>query len=105
MIQRLYWKSYTNKDRHSVIFEIQKIVNQFAIILNFNLLSDYSLVLLIETEPEKVTELYDNLNKFIPVTSESNNEVNNGSAKIISLDIRFKSATGELKNIIPELPG
>lgn len=103
-MNRIYWKIYTEQSRHAIMYELPKLINSLGMMVNFAQLSDYCINFLIEIDtPELI-----NLQKLLAETFLTNLDlptINRESATVIYLSVIFKSASGELKNIIPHVPG
>jgi hypothetical protein len=108
MLKKQYWEGFTNIERLDAISEIQKIIsNNGGCIMNFNRFSDMALSLMLEVEPDKVTTLYDALNKYMTVSGLPEGYENENTLKDITIffNITFGHGKGYLSIEVPQVPG
>ncbi len=104
-MENIFWKGYSNEERHSAINKIKSVVSKYADVVDFMLFSDISLSLKIEIEEFKIDKLYDELShnmgigKFEYLNSIAKRE------RTVYLNITFSKGTGNLKIEIPSVPG
>jgi hypothetical protein len=103
-MNRIYWKIITNLPRHEVIRIIPQLINQHGIVLNSNLFSDYCLSLVAEVEVNDLIKLVAELNFYFTLEIPNLANFNLSKPIMIFISINFNQATGELKNIIPNVP-
>lgn len=108
MLQKQYWEGYTNTERIEAISEIQRIIsNNYGCIINFNRFSDMALSLMLEVEPDKVTILFEALNKYMTVTGLPEGYENKNTLKDITVffNVTFGKGEGNLSIEVPQVPG
>lgn len=103
-MNRIYWKIYTAHNRHDMIYELPKLINSVGVMVDFSQLSDYCINFLIEIADDELINLQHLLIKLTGANLELPS-INSDLATVVYLSVIFKSSTGELKNIIPHVPG
>jgi hypothetical protein len=104
-MDNIFWKAYSNDERHAAIPVIQQAVSKYGDIVDSQLFSDVSLNLKIEIDELKVDELYDQLcgimglDKFEYLHSTATRE------RTIFLNITFNKGTGDVAIEVPAVPG
>ena len=103
-MQKIYWKSYAKTNRQDILFNLPRLINSYALITNSTLLSDYCINFVIEAEMTVFNDLVCELQKQIEFTVIAPDKSYSGTI-MIYLSVAFKNASGELKNLIPNVPG
>ena len=103
--KRLYWKGFSNSERHNAINEIKRSINKYGYITDFKMFSDLETSFTIDIEESKIDGLYKALIQNIALKDIE--KVNSDSIEIrsILLNVSFSKGTGNLENIIPSVPG
>lgn len=103
--ERLFWKGFSNSERHAAINEIERTIIRYGYITDFKLFSDLEISFAIDIEESKIDRLYEALMENIALTDIE--KVNSDSIEMrsILLNVSFSKGTGNLENIIPSVPG
>jgi len=104
-MENIFWTGYSNDDRHSGIYKIQRVVSKYADVVDFKFFSDISLSMKIEIEEFNIDKLYDELSDNLGIDKF---EYLNSIAKkerTVYLNITFIKGTGNLKIEVPSVPG
>ncbi len=102
---KLYWKGYSHHERTAAISAIQEIVARHASIVDFKLFSDLELALVIEVDGNKIAALYRDLCTELQMDAIADQDVDSSTEGTILFNITFGKGTGNVKQIIPEVPG
>ena len=108
MIKKVNWQAFSNHDRTSLIEEIKSTISaNGGAIINFNMFSDLALNLSIEIEARDLIKLHSALSKILRISELDSSEIRMESKKeyYLFLNISFTKGKGNLKNLIPEVPG
>jgi hypothetical protein len=104
-MKRYYWNGISKDERIKSISEITAIVDSYAAIINFQRFSDISLSLVIEIEEYKINELYKKLEEVMFIEGFDNALSNSTAECIILFNITFTKSTGDVKYVVPAIPG
>ena len=108
MKPKLNWQAYSNADRNKIIEEVKDSISKNdGCIMNFNMYSDLALTLCIEIEEYKIIGLHKTLSCKLTVSDFDVENINLDSKKewLIFLNMSFNKGTGNLKTMIPAVPG
>ena len=108
MQKKLSWQAFSNDQRNEVIEAVKNAISlSDGCIMNFNMFSDLALNLSIEIEENKIQELHRTLSLVINLSELDLHDINLESKKewLIFLNTSFSRGKGELKQVIPEVPG
>lgn len=101
----IFWTGYCKRDRIAAISEIENCISIYGYITDFKQFSDVSLSICIEVAKSKIDLLYLELSKCIILDDfewfHSDSEVDCQ----VFLHISFSQGKGDLKVVIPEVPG
>jgi hypothetical protein len=104
-MENIFWKGYSNDERHSAINKIQSVVSKYGALVDFKLFSDISLSMTIEIEEFKIDKLHDELSKNIAIEKSEYLNSLSKNERTIYLNITFTRGTGNLKIEVPSVPG
>jgi hypothetical protein len=104
-MKHIFWTSFSNRERHLTIEEIKNTVAKYGYIVDFKQFSDLSLNLTIEIEDLKVAGLYKDLKNILSMEDYEDSEAVPGKEKTVFLNVTFLTGTGNLKNVVPAVPG
>ncbi len=108
MQKKLFWEAVSNEDRNTIINQIKDIVaKNSAYIINFNMFSDLALGLSIGIEASNIHELHCSLCEILTVSDlkSENSHHNEEEEWLILLNVSFGKGKGDLKVVVPEVPG
>ena len=108
MTNKLNWKIFSAQDRNKTLEALKDIISSNdGFIVDFNFFSDLALTLTIEIEERRIKGLHSAISQVANISELENIAFNPESVKDwwIFLNISFAEGTGELKVIIPEIPG
>jgi hypothetical protein len=100
----IFWTSYCSAERHEATPAIKALVARHGSVVDFKMISDLSLTLVIELDSSRIKALYRDLQALIrlddwhEVTPDQNDQ-------IVYLNISFANQSGKLRNDIPAVPG
>jgi len=104
IMQKIYWKSYAKTSRQDILFNLPRLINSYGLITNSTLLSDYCINFVIEVEMTVLNDFVCELQKQIEFTLIIPERIDS-EIIMIYLSVAFKNASGDLKNLIPNVPG
>lgn len=105
---KLNWKIFSVQERNKAIEAFKAIISSNdGFIVNSNFFSDLALTLTIEIEERRIKELHSAISQVANVSELEDIPFNPESVDEwwIFLNINFIGGTGELKTIVPEIPG
>ena len=104
-MNNLFWRAYSNEERHAAISKIQIVIAKHGDITSTQMFSDISLNIRIEIAELKVDALYNELSRDMAM--ETFEYLHSGSTKerVIFLNITFSKGTGDLNITVPSVPG
>lgn len=108
MLKKLNWQAYTNKDRNKSIEEIKKTIDDNeGCILNFTMFSDLAMSLSIEIQEKYILQLHKALSDTLRITELDIATIRPNSPKeyILFLNVSFGAGSGNLKKVVPAVPG
>ena len=103
--KQFYWKGYGYAERHSIINQIENIINQNAYIDDFHMFSDVAISLKINVEERYLVSLHKELSGIIQLPELTVNELHSSVECTVFLNLTFSHATGNLKIEVPAVPG
>lgn len=104
-MNNIFWKGYSNNERHSTIRQIQRAVSAYGDVVDFILFSDFSISMTIEIVEANLDGLYDELRNIIGLEKSEHLHSVSQKERTLYLNITFTNATGNLKMEIPSVPG
>jgi hypothetical protein len=104
-MENIFWKGYSNDERHSAINKILSVVSKYGDLVDFKLFSDISLSMTIEIEEIKIEKLHDELSKKIVIEKSEYLNSFSGNERTVYLNVTFAMGTGNLKIEVPSVPG
>ena len=104
-MENIFWKGYSNDERHFAINKIQSVVSKYADVVDFKFFSDISLSMKIEIEEFKIDKLYDELSHNLEIDKSDYLNSIAKKERTIYLNITFNKGTGNLKIEVPSVPG
>lgn len=105
MLPHIFWSGFTSKERAAAILELERIINQFGFIIDFQPFSDISLSIVIEVEESHIDQLHDALAKYLHMNTFDKMPTVSTKERTIYLNVTFSNAKGNLRNEIPAVPG
>jgi len=106
--KKLNWQAYTSGNRNKITDKIKDVISHNeGCILNFTQFSDLALSLSIEIEEQHIIQLHDALAEIITIDDLDQEQINQGSERewILFLNISFSQGSGDMKIIVPTVPG
>ena len=108
MLKKLNWQAFSNEDRNEIIEKVKQVITSSeGYITNFNMFSDLAMSLSIEIEEAGIQSLHQALGSLLNISDLEAETVNPNSKKewLVFINISFGSGTGDLKGIVPDVPG
>jgi len=108
MIKKLNWQVKSNDDRNKVIEQVKEVISASdGFIINFNMFSELALSLSIEIKESGIQALHKALGVVANISDYNDEVANSESTKdwLILLNITFGQGQGDLKTIVPDVPG
>ncbi len=102
-MNNIFWKWYSNDDRHASINTIKSVVAKYGDMVEFKLFSDTSLTMVIEIEEYKINNLYSELTETIGIEKFTYLDSMSKRERSVYLNITFAKGTGNLIIQIPSL--
>ncbi len=107
-MKKLNWQGISGEGRHKMIAAVRDAIDdQEGCIINFNILSDLQLFLMIEIPENKISALYQTLEQMMTISPMNGEHLNSKSTKewVLFLNISFSTGSGNLRVEVPEVPG
>ncbi|MBS3914786.1 MAG: hypothetical protein KG003_09815 [Bacteroidetes bacterium] len=105
MISPIFWTAYSHLERHVLINEIEETILKYGSILEFKTFSDLAISITLELEEQRLQPLYEALCRIMKLDAfEALAEIKMQD-RIVYLNISFSTGSGDLKNIVPNVPG
>ena len=104
-MEMLFWSGVTNEVRHPFIDRIQCVISKYGDIIDFKMFSDLSLAIKLEVPGSKVCGLYGELSENLSM--EAFTPLNHGPDVewTVFLSVGFGKGIGDLKIVVPAVPG
>ncbi|MDP4269551.1 MAG: hypothetical protein Q8909_05440 [Bacteroidota bacterium] len=103
-MHRHYWTAISHEERIQAISDITRIVDRYAIVLNFQRFSDIAMSLLLEVEECRLKELQDDLNAILSWDTGETQFIESKADCIVFLNVTFAKGTGDLQIENPNIP-
>lgn len=104
-MESIFWKGYTNNERHFTIDCIQNIIAKYGAITEFKMFSDLEINLKIEVQENKVNYLFQELNSALNMEYFPELKSQRSVERIVFINISFLKGGGNLKIEVPAIPG
>jgi hypothetical protein len=104
-MKRHYWTGLCREERVKALPEITRILDQYAIILNFQLFSDVSMSLVLELEGCNLSPLFLGLSNIMSVELGETVFTHSKADHILLMNITFTKGTGNMEIEVPAIPG
>ncbi len=108
MQKKLSWEAISNAERNATIDAVKRAISGAnGCIMNFNMFSDLAMSLSIEIEEHHIANLHHALDQLVHISDLELPNLNSASSRewMVYLNLSFGKGTGELKQVIPEVPG
>lgn len=96
-MHRHYWTAISNEERIQAISDITRIVNRYAIVLNFQRFSDIAMSFLLEVEEWRLKEMRNDLKAILTLDTGVTQFIESKADCIVFLNITFAKGTGDLQ--------
>ena len=101
-----YWSAIYRGERNEGIVRIKDCVGAFGFITGFQYFSDISASMVIEVSEKKLQALFAELGSIVSLTEEKiENNSDTVDECVVYLNITFAQATGDMRNVVPAVPG
>ena len=104
-MNRFYFTGYYKNERITGISEIKTIINKHGFILDFKMISDISLSMVIETEESKVDLLFADLKRIMKMDDFETLHTNSHKECTVLFNVTFSRGKGDLRIETPAVPG
>ncbi|HEU4497072.1 MAG TPA: hypothetical protein VFR70_08490 [Flavobacterium sp.] len=104
-MKNIFWKGYSNEERHLAIDKVQNIVSSYGSIIGFKLFSDISLTVVIEIEESEIDRLYGLLSDNLKMDRHEYLNSDSSRERTLYLNITFAIGTGDRRNEVSSVPG
>jgi hypothetical protein len=104
--KKRYWTAYNYIDgRNAALAAVEQAIQPWAFITDYRMFSDMVLTLTLEVAPSKVADLHAALSAVM-VLDDSPSPPSEASGEIeIHLHVTFVKGSGDVRHVVPAVPG
>jgi hypothetical protein len=104
-VKNIFWNGYTHQDRNETISYLRTIANTYGAIIDIKKYSDLSMTFVLEVEGSQLANLYKALQDGIRLEPFDFTETGANIERTVFLNVTFGSGTGDLRIVVPTVPG
>ena len=104
-MKRLYWTGYCALPRNEAISRLEIDVNRHGYIVDFKPFSDVSMSLFLEVPENEAEALYRDLSDWMQLDDCDFSECTSQRDIVVLFNLSFAKSTGDLRHVVPDVPG